>query len=205
MCTRKYFLSKKATIVAGVDEVGCGSLVGAVVASAVLMLYPDQEQLFSGLIDSKALSNKKRLRFCNYIQKYSLHWSIGMVNVTEIDQLNIFQARLLSIKRAICNLSMIPDLVLIDGKHAPSLNKNILYQCFVKGDSRIPVISAASIIAKVTRDQAMMMLHTQYPKYGFHRNKGYATVFHLKQLDLYGPTIYHRKTFAPVKYMLSMC
>lgn len=200
---KKFFLSKKMKFIAGVDEVGCGSLVGSVVAASVI-LYPEiimQKQLFFRLFDSKILNEKKRLRLYKSIQKYSFDWSVGYASVTEIDCLNILKARLLAMERSIYNLSVIPDLVLVDGNYVPRL-KNIFCQCFVKGDSRIPMISAASIIAKVTRDKDMMILDNKYPKYRFAQNKGYPTNYHLQQLKLYGPTIYHRKSFAPIKYMI---
>lgn len=187
-------------IIAGVDESGCGSLVGSVVVSAVI-LTKLQIKLISGLMDSKILNKKKRLFLYENIKKYALNWSIGYASNDEIDNMNVLQARLLAMRRAINNLSVKPDIALIDGNRAPDL-KNVRYQCIIKGDKIIPVISAASIIAKVTRDQDMLILDVLYPKYGLAHHKGYPTNFHLKQLNLYGPTIYHRKSFAPIKYMI---
>lgn len=187
-------------LVAGVDESGCGSLVGSVVAAAVI-LTSLQVQLIPGLADSKLLSQKKRFDLYKKIMKYSLTWSVGYSSILEIDQLNILQARLLAIKRAIYNLTIIPDLVLIDGNIAPNI-KDISCQTLINGDKTTPIISAASIVAKITRDHDMLMLDCLYPQYGFLYNKGYPTNFHLKQLDCFGPTFYHRKSFAPVKYMI---
>lgn len=194
-----YLLPKKIKLIAGVDEAGCGSLVGPVIAAAVIF-HPDQ--LIYGLTDSKTLSEKRRLNLYKKIIKYAINWSVGYANVNEIDQLNILNARLLAIKRAIKNLSIDPDLILVDGTRSPRFKK-IFYQCFIKGDARIPIISAASIIAKVTRDYAMCMLDTQYPKYGFIKHKGYPTFFHIKQLKIYGPILgHHRQSYSPIKYMI---
>lgn len=201
MC-QKYFLSQPLQLIAGVDEAGCGALAGSVIAAAVI-LQPNQMQLISGLSDSKILSRKQRLYIYESIIKHALTWSIGSASVIEIDSLNILQARLLAMKRAICNLSVKPYLVLVDGNRSPILN-NIHCQCIVKGDAVVPLISAASIIAKVTRDFSMIFLDKKYPKYGFDQNKGYPTRFHLKQLKLNGPTECHRKSFSPVKYMTKM-
>lgn len=194
-----FYLSKKIKLIAGVDEVGCGSLVGSVVAAAVIF-HPSQ--LIYGLTDSKTLNQNQRFRIYKNIIKCSLTWSLGYSNVLEIDSLNILNARLLAIKRAVDNLFIEPDLILIDGNYSPRFDK-IPYQCFYKGDARISIIGAASIIAKVTRDQDMIMLNEKYPEYGFSKNKGYPTVFHLKQLKLHGPISgFHRKSFSPIKYKI---
>lgn len=195
-----FCLFPKSTIIAGVDESGCGSLVGSVIAAAVI-LTPSQIQLIPGLADSKVLSVRKRLILYKNIIEHALDWSIGYSSIEEIDRLNILQARLLAIKRAVYNLIIKPDLVLVDGNHAPNF-KNVSHQCLIKGDKLIPSISAASIIAKVIRDYSISLLDPFYPRYGFIRHKGYPTNFHLKQLNLYGPTVYHRKSFAPIKYMI---
>lgn len=200
ICKYNFYLSQRLILIAGVDESGCGSLVGSVIAAAVI-LTPFQIQSIFGLKDSKVLHSKKRLSIYKNIIKHALTWSIGYSSVEEIENLNILQARLLAMKRAVHNLSIKPDLVLIDGNYAPNL-ENMFYQCFIKGDTMVPIISAASIIAKVTRDHEMLMLHTLYPKYGLIYHKGYPTSLHLKKLYLYGPTPYHRKTFSPIKYML---
>lgn len=195
----KNCLSDPLILVAGVDEAGCGALAGSVIAAAVIF-KSIQIQFISNLVDSKTLSKKKRLNVYKKIIQNALTWSVGSANVMEIDSLNILQARLLAMKRAVYNLSIKPSLILIDGNFAPTLN-NVSYQCFIKGDIRIPVISAASIIAKVTRDFSMILLDKKYPEYGFSKNKGYPTHFHLKQLKLHGPTLCHRQSFSPIKYM----
>lgn len=196
---KNFLLEKRIKLIAGVDESGCGSLVGPVIAAAVIFY---STPLIYGLADSKILSNHKRFNLYKKIIRYALTWSIGCASVIEIDRLNIFNARLLAMKRAVNNLSINPDLILVDGKHSPRFKK-ISYQCFCKGDVYIPIISAASIIAKVIRDRNMAMLDIWYPKYGFSQNKGYPTVFHLKQLKLYGPILkHHRKSFSPIKYMI---
>lgn len=187
-------------LIAGVDESGCGSLVGSVIAAAVIFTS-FQVKLVPGLADSKILNTKKRLKLYQDIKKHTLNWSLGYSSVEEIDHLNILQARLLAIKRAIYNLSIKPDLVLIDGNRSPDL-KNIFYQCLIKGDKTVPIISAASIMAKVIRDYYISIIDSVYPEYGFSSHKGYPTNFHIKQLYLYGPTLFHRKSFAPIKYMI---
>lgn len=196
---KRNYLSNRIQLIAGVDEVGCGSLAGPVVAAAVIF-HPDQ--LIYGLFDSKSLCKNQRLYIYKKIVRYALIWSIGYANVIEIDQFNILNARLLAMRRAIDNLSIKPDLILVDGNCSPKF-KNVSHQCFCKGDTRISVIGAASIIAKVVRDHDMIMLDVQYPKYGFLKHKGYPTVFHLQQLKLYGPILlHHRKSFFPIKNMI---
>jgi len=167
---------KKFKLIAGVDESGCGSLVGSVIAAAVIL---HAIQPISGLSDSNTLNKNKRLNLYKNIIKNALAWSIGYVDVTEIDRSNILEARLLAMKRAVHNLSVKPDLILINGNRSPGFTE-IPYQCFNKGDARIASIGAASIIAKVTCDQDMIILDKQYPKYGFAQNKGYPTFFSLK-------------------------
>lgn len=186
-----------ARYIAGVDEVGRGPLVGAVVTAAVIL---DPNQPIEGLMDSKKLSEKKRLLLAEQIKQRALAWSLGRAEAEEIDQLNILQASLLAMQRAVDNLPILPDFVLVDGNRLPKWQYPA--QAVVKGDSLVAEISAASILAKVARDQEMVMLHQQYPAYGFAQHKGYPTQLHLAKLAELGPLPVHRKSFAPVKKFL---
>lgn len=183
--------------VAGVDEVGRGPLVGDVVAAAVIL---DPLQPIIGLTDSKKLSEKKRLLLCEVIQQKALAWSLGACSPQEIDQLNIYQATLLAMQRAIAGLSLAPDYAVIDGNALPKLA--IPAQAVVKGDLRVAQISAASIVAKVARDQAMYELDRQHPEFGFAQHKGYPTKAHLMAIAEHGVLAQHRRSFAPVKRAL---
>ncbi|KGQ64726.1 ribonuclease HII [Gallibacterium anatis 7990] len=189
------FVYPNAKLIAGVDEVGRGPLVGAVVTAAVIL---DPERPIAGLADSKKLSEKKRLLLAEEIKEKALAWSLGRAEATEIDQLNILQATMLAMCRAVQGLHIQPDFVLIDGNRIPSALK-IAAQAVVKGDSLVAEISAASILAKVARDQEMLLLHQKYPQYGFDRHKGYPTKLHLEMLEKYGILAEHRQSFAPVK------
>lgn len=189
------FVYPNAKLIAGVDEVGRGPLVGAVVTAAVIL---DPERPITGLADSKKLSEKKRLLLAEEIKEKALAWSLGRAEATEIDQLNILQATMLAMCRAVQGLHIQPDFVLIDGNRIPSA-LNIAAQAVVKGDSLVAEISAASILAKVARDQEMLLLHQKYPQYGFDRHKGYPTKLHLEMLEKYGILAEHRQSFAPVK------
>lgn len=189
------FVYPNAKLIAGVDEVGRGPLVGAVVTAAVIL---DPERPITGLADSKKLSEKKRLLLAEEIKEKALAWSLGRAEATEIDQLNILQATMLAMCRAVQGLHIQPDFVLIDGNRIPSA-LNIAAQAVVKGDSLVAEISAASILAKVARDQEMLLLHQKYPQYGFDRHKGYPTKLHLEALEKYGILAEHRQSFAPVK------
>lgn len=189
------FVYPNAKLIAGVDEVGRGPLVGAVVTAAVIL---DPERPITGLADSKKLSEKKRLLLAEEIKEKALAWSLGRAEATEIDQLNILQATMLAMCRAVQGLHIQPDFVLIDGNRIP-VALNIAAQAVVKGDSLVAEISAASILAKVARDQEMLLLHQKYPQYGFDRHKGYPTKFHLEALEKYGILSEHRQSFAPVK------
>ena len=180
-------------IIAGVDEVGRGSLIGPVYASAVILKKSINPKL---LKDSKSLSKKEREYLCKYIKKNST-WSIGKASVKEIEKLNILQASLLAMKRAIKKLKKKPMLVLIDGNKIPSLeNYNLKY--VIKGDQKIPSISAASIIAKVTRDKMIANLGKKFKGYYFDKNSGYGTKQHLEAIKDLGITSEHRKTFSPI-------
>jgi ribonuclease HII len=183
--------------IAGVDEVGRGPLVGPVITAAVIL---DPERRIIGLRDSKRLSAQARERLYDQIVQKALAWQIGRADVVEIDQLNILQATLLAMQRAILDLSRVPSLVLVDGNCCPQLPMPA--QAVVKGDTWVDAISAASIVAKVTRDREMLTLDQNYPQYGFAQHKGYPTAYHLQQLRRWGATPYHRQSFAPVKQLL---
>jgi ribonuclease HII len=181
-------------LLAGVDEVGRGPLAGDVVAAAVIL---DPARPIIGLADSKKLTEKRREALFIEIQQYALSWSIARATVAEIDQLNILQASLLAMKRAVTGLSVQPEHVLVDGNKLPQWKYSA--ETVVKGDSRVAAISAASILAKVTRDREMCEFDYQYPGYGFASHKGYPTQMHMDALELLGVTPIHRNSFAPVK------
>lgn len=191
------FIYPIATCIAGVDEVGRGPLVGAVVTAAVIL---DPMKPISGLADSKKLSEKRRLALFEEIKEKALCWSLGRAEPEEIDQLNILHATMLAMQRAVASLTMAPDFVLIDGNRCPELP--VASQAVVKGDSLVAEISAASILAKVSRDREMAELDLQFPQYGFARHKGYPTALHLQRLAQYGVTPFHRRSFAPVRNAL---
>ena len=180
-------------IIAGVDEVGRGSLIGPVYASAVILKKSINQKL---LKDSKSLSKKEREYLCTYIKKNST-WSIGKASVKEIEKLNILQASLLAMKRAIKKLKKKPTHVLIDGNKTPEL-ENYNLKSIIKGDKKIPSISAASIIAKVSRDKFITTLSKKNKGYEWEKNFGYGTKQHLKALKKLGITKHHRKTFSPI-------
>ncbi|MDV7105046.1 ribonuclease HII [Vibrio sp. TH_r3] len=184
---------------AGVDEVGRGPLVGDVVTAAVIL---DPNKPISGLTDSKKLSEKKRLALFPEIQKKAISWSIGRCSPKEIDKLNILHATMLAMQRAVNGLSIQPEFVLVDGNRIPNLSMPA--QAVVKGDLRVAEISAASILAKVIRDQEMEALDFQYPEFGFAKHKGYPTKAHFAAIDKYGVIEQHRKSFKPVKKALGL-
>lgn len=188
----------KAKFIAGVDEVGRGPLVGAVVTAAVIL---DPNQPIEGLADSKKLSEKRRLALAEEIKAKALCWSLGRAEPDEIDQLNILHATMLAMQRAVAGLRIQPDFVLVDGNRIPTLSMPA--QAVVKGDSLVAEISAASILAKVARDQEMDELDKQFPEYGFAQHKGYPTKLHFEKLESLGVTPYHRKSFAPVAQRLA--
>ena len=183
--------------IAGTDEVGRGPLAGAVVAAAVIL---DSNQPIVGLKDSKKLSEKKRELLAEEIKEKAICWCIARAEVEEIDQINILQASLLAMRRAVLGLSVEPRQVLVDGRHCPSLEYPV--QAVVKGDSLVPAISAASILAKVARDGEMVALDEIYPGYGLAKHKGYPTATHLAALHRLGPSPIHRRSFAPVRKLL---
>ena len=180
-------------LVAGVDEAGRGPLAGPVIAAAVVL---NQSAEFKGLNDSKLLSARKRETLSKSIQE-SCQWAIGRAEHNEIDELNILQASLRAMQRAVQALTEAPETVLVDGPVCPILDCRSI--AIVKGDQRIPCISAASIVAKVARDREMLVLSERYPAYGFERNKGYPTREHLRALDKHGPSPVHRMSYAPVR------
>ena len=179
--------------IAGVDEVGRGSLIGPVYAAAVILKKSADLKI---LRDSKLLSKKKREYLFNYIKKNSI-WSLGKASVSEIEKLNILNASLLAMKRAILKLTKKPTLVLIDGNKIPNL-KNYKLKSIIKGDKKIPSISAASIIAKVSRDRLVATLSKKNKGYHWDKNFGYGTKQHLQALKKLGITKHHRKTFSPI-------
>lgn len=186
-------------LVAGVDEVGRGPLVGDVVTAAVIL---DPTNPIEGLNDSKKLSEKKRLALLPEIKEKALAWSVGRCSPAEIDDLNILQATMVAMQRAIEGLSVTPDLALIDGNRCPKLAMDS--QAVVKGDLRVAEISAASIIAKVVRDQEMEELDKLHPEFGFAKHKGYPTKAHFDAIEKHGVIDQHRKSFKPVKRALGL-
>ncbi|MDD1641807.1 MAG: ribonuclease HII [Methylococcaceae bacterium] len=184
-------------LVAGVDEAGRGPLAGPVVAAAVIL---DPLKPIDGLADSKILTERKRDGLFEIIKADALSWSVGIASVEEIDEFNILQATLLAMQRAVNGLAIQPDEVLIDGNRLPSLL--IPAQAIVKGDSKVKVISAASIVAKVVRDKIMVDYCQKYPDFSFHLHKGYGTQQHLAEIEQFGFLPIHRKTFNPVKTMI---
>lgn len=185
-------------IIAGVDEAGRGPLAGPVVAAAVIL---DPQNPIEGLADSKKLSESQRNRLAALIKQQALSYSIAQASVTEIDQLNILQATLLAMQRAVNGLTVVPDQVLVDGNRLPKLAIPAL--AIVKGDSKIKAISAASILAKVTRDALMVACHKQHPDFSFHIHKGYGTKQHIAEIEKFGCLEIHRRTFNPVKTLLA--
>jgi len=186
-------------IIAGVDEVGRGSLIGPVYAAAVIL---NDSVNLKILKDSKTISKKKRESLSKYIKKNSI-WAIGKASKNEIDKINILQASLLAMKRAIKKLKKKPSHILIDGNKIPKIS-NYKIKAIIKGDQKIPCISAASIIAKVTRDRVITNLGKKFRDYHWNRNYGYGTKQHLRAIKNFGITVHHRKTFSPINKISSM-
>lgn len=184
-------------IICGVDEAGRGPLAGPVSAAAVIL---DADNPVEGLADSKKLSEKQRDRLAPLIRERALAWAVAYADVEEIDRLNILQATLLAMRRAVLALDIQPQHVLVDGLYCPQTG--IPSQAIVKGDSKVPAISAASILAKTARDELMLQLHEQYPHYGFAGHKGYPTAAHLAALREHGVSEVHRRSFRPVRELL---
>ncbi len=180
-------------LIAGVDEAGRGPLAGPVFAAAVIL---DSGRPIAGLRDSKALSAQRRERLADLIRRDALAWTVASANVEEIDTLNILQATMLAMRRAVDALAIAPALVLVDGTHCPRVKYSV--RAIVQGDRDVAAISAASILAKTARDALLCQLDAQYPHYGFAQHKGYGTAKHLAALMLHGPCPVHRRSFAPV-------
>jgi ribonuclease HII len=184
-------------LIAGVDEAGRGPLAGPVMAAAVIL---DQRQPIAGLADSKKLTAARREALFDEIRAKALCCSIAQASVEEIDRLNILQATLLAMRRAVLGLRLKPVMVLVDGNRLPVLD--VPAEAIVKGDALVPAISAASILAKVQRDRWCAQIDSDYPEYGFAGHKGYGTAAHLAALRTHGATVLHRRTFAPVAAQL---
>ena len=189
-------MQREQGMIAGVDEAGRGPLAGPVVAAAVIL---DPSQAIDGLTDSKKLSETKRQQLYNEIVSRSLAYGIGMADCSEIDQINILQATFRAMQRAVENLSQLPEQILVDGNKAPDFGCPAT--AIIGGDLSEPAISAASIIAKVTRDKIMVNYDQQYPGYGFAAHKGYGTKAHMQALKQLGVTPIHRQSFAPVRQL----
>ncbi len=185
--------------VCGVDEAGRGPLAGPVFAAAVIL---DPARPIVGLRDSKKLSEASRDALALEIKDRAIAWAIAECSEDEIDQLNILHASMLAMRRAVETLKTIPTLALIDGNRCPVMT--IRSEAIIKGDDKVPAISAASILAKTARDAALLVLHAQYPHYAFDQHKGYPTALHLERLRLHGVSPVHRKSYAPVRALLSV-
>ncbi len=186
-------------LLAGVDEAGRGPLAGPVVAAAVIL---DEEAPIQGLADSKVLSERRREALFDEIRAKALCCSIAQASVEEIDALNILQATMLAMRRAVEGLRLMPARVLVDGNRLPTLS--VAAEAVVGGDAKVPAISAASILAKVTRDRLCAQMHEAFPAYGFDAHKGYPTAEHLRALYAHGPSPLHRLSYAPVKRAAAM-
>ena len=184
---------------AGVDEAGRGPLAGPVYAAAVIL---DPRRRIRGMDDSKKLSEATREALAPVIRERALAWGIGIASVEEIDRINIFQATMLAMRRAVEALAVAPDEVLVDGKHCPQVS--CVARAIVDGDAKVAAISAASILAKTARDAEMRALHERFPQYGFDRHKGYATAEHLEALRTYGACEVYRRSFSPVRDVLGL-
>jgi len=184
----------ESILIAGVDEAGRGPLAGAVIAAAVIL---DPAYPIEGVTDSKKLTAKKRDRLELEIKAHAVAWAIGRAEVEEIDEINILQASLLAMSRAVAQLSVKPAHVQVDGNQCPSVDCSV--EAIVKGDALIPSIGAASILAKVARDRELILLDEQFPEYGFAKHKGYPTKAHFAALEEHGVSPVHRRSFGPVR------
>ena len=190
-------MQTEVELVAGVDEVGRGPLAGPVVAAAVIL---DPARPVEGLVDSKVISEKKREKLAEIIKANAIAWAIGRAEVEEIDSINILQASLLAMQRAVAALEPQAEHALIDGNRCPQLRCSS--EAIIKGDATVPAISAASILAKVTRDREMITMDNLYPGYGLARHKGYPTKAHVDAIRELAVSIIHRRSFGPVKKYL---
>jgi ribonuclease HII len=191
------FFDYDSELICGVDEAGRGPLAGPVFAAAVIL---DPAKPIEGLRDSKKLTEARRDLLAVQIKSRALAWSIAQCSEDEIDTLNILQASMLAMRRAIEGLAMSPTLALIDGNRCPVIPMRS--EAIIKGDDKVPSISAASILAKTARDAALVKLHMRYPAYGFDQHKGYPTELHLERLRMHGVSPVHRKSYAPVRMLL---
>jgi ribonuclease HII len=185
-------------LICGVDEAGRGPLAGPVFAAAVV--FPPGRRAPNGIADSKLLSARRRDKVAGVIKERALVWAVAWASVEEIDSLNILQASLLAMRRAVESLNLAPDEVLLDGMHCPVLS--VPARAVIDGDAKVKVIAAASILAKTARDAEMCRLHERFPQYGFDEHKGYPTPRHLEALRRYGVCEAYRRTFAPVREVL---
>ena len=192
--------AERGQFVAGVDEVGRGPLAGPVVAAAVIL---DSNNPIEGLMDSKKISEKRREVLAVEIKEKALAWAISRIDIDVIDEINILQASLRAMALSVADLHQQPDFVMIDGNKIPA-ELTIKSEAIVKGDDRVPCISAASIIAKVARDQEMVEMDSIYPGYGLAKHKGYPTKVHIEALQKLGVTDIHRRSFGPVKKILDL-
>ena len=188
-----------AGLVCGIDEAGRGPLAGSVVAAAVIL---DPLRPIAGLNDSKKLSEKKRDALALLIRERAIAWSVASASIEEIDHLNILHATMLAMQRAVAGLAMRPVSAMVDGNRCPTLD--IPCEAVIKGDGKIASIAAASILAKTVRDAEMLVLHAQYPMYGFDHHMGYPTAAHFKALEEHGASPVHRRSFGPVARQLSL-
>lgn len=197
MINDSYTCAYQGDKLAGTDEVGRGPLAGDVVAAAVIL---NPQKPIAGLADSKKLTEKRRNTLSEEIKQNALAWCIARASVEEIDRINILQASLLAMTRAVDGLSIPAEFVLVDGNRLPKWS--YASEAVVNGDARVECISAASIIAKVARDTEMQALDARYPEYGFAKHKGYPTKVHMEALQRHGPSAIHRRSFGPVKRLL---
>lgn len=191
------FFSDEKVHICGVDEAGRGPIAGPVFAAAVIL---DPDYPIEGLKDSKKLSDKRRRELVTIIKTHSIAWAIAESSIAEIDAMNILKATMLAMKRAVECLPIQPSRVLVDGNRCPEVSYDV--EAIVKGDDKVDAISAASILAKTARDDALLVLHQKYPQYAFDQHKGYPTALHLARLKEYGVSPVHRVSYAPVRAIL---